>query len=107
MTSDQKCDHPNFKATVDVARITSNTDETKVIAFKADVDIKCAECKESFVFVGLPQGLTQQHPTVSISGETMSAPIEPISGWTYTEPVMGYGVNIYTKEDEDVQPSQN
>lgn len=56
------CDHQNFLANVNVARL----EDTK--QFVADITIKCKDCNAKFQFLGLQPGLNIQGATVSIDG---------------------------------------
>jgi hypothetical protein len=65
------CTHPKFAAECDVNRF----EDTGL--FSVDVRIRCVECNEPFRFIGLPAGILQKNPTVSIDGLELHAPIEP------------------------------
>ena len=65
------CDHPDFAARVDVARLMDTG------RFAADVRIKCVACGEPFRFLGLAAGLSPYEPRVSVDGLELRAPIEP------------------------------
>ena len=75
------CDHKNFRAAVDVCRLTADTDPELIVGFVADVKINCAECGMPFEFIGLPTGLsvTNSRPMVSMDGKELRAPIKPSS----------------------------
>ena len=66
-----ECTHEDFHARVAVGRILD------VGKFVADVTIKCADCGEPFRFVGVPAGISYDHPMISIDGLELHAPIEP------------------------------
>jgi hypothetical protein len=57
-----KCKHKNFAANVVVNRIEDNG------RFNADIKINCADCGESFRFLGLPCGLDPNGACVSADG---------------------------------------
>lgn len=71
------CEHMNFSATVNVGRITDNHDETKVIAFSADVRVSCADCGEDFIFLCPTSGMLPDRPAVSVDGLEMRLPLAP------------------------------
>jgi hypothetical protein len=72
------CDHKNFKAQVDVTRLTENDDLGKVIGYRAEIEIHCMDCFMPFRFVGLPGGYLPDRPTISIEGTRARMPIKPI-----------------------------
>jgi len=72
MSVDPKdCPHPNFFASVNIARLEDSG------KFVADIRIKCTACEEPFRFVGVAAGLRFDGPTCSIDGTELHAPIEP------------------------------
>lgn len=76
--SDTTCDHPTFAAVVSVGRLTD--DQTGcVVAYEADVRVQCDACGEPFTFQGLPAGSSSGHPTVSVDGQELRAPMLPAS----------------------------
>lgn len=68
------CEHLNFSAKVDVARLTDASGQ--VVAYNAEVKVTCAECGEPFVF-SAPFGLNPTSPTMSLDGQTLRVPIAP------------------------------
>lgn len=66
-----KCEHKQFAAEVDVARLEDSG------RFNADVRIKCADCGMPFRFVGLPCGLDLNGAAVSIDGTEARMAIAP------------------------------
>ncbi|MET4895753.1 hypothetical protein RN629_01105 [Sphingomonadaceae bacterium jetA1] len=60
------CEHENFYAAVDVARLTDC--DGRVSSFNADVKIRCADCGRQFQFLGLPAGVNLAGATTSIDG---------------------------------------
>jgi hypothetical protein len=56
------CEHRNFAANVSVSRLEDSGH------FSADVKINCAECGESFRFLGLPVGFDLSGASVSADG---------------------------------------
>ncbi|KKM86430.1 hypothetical protein LCGC14_1279090 [marine sediment metagenome] len=69
-----KCEHMNFRASVEVARLT---DGDLVTRYSADIKINCIECHTPFHFIGIPAGLSPSHPSVSFGGDELRAPIAP------------------------------
>lgn len=65
------CAHESFAAEVDVNRLEDTG------RFHADVRVRCADCGEAFRFLGVAAGLSWDHPTVSVDGIELHAPIEP------------------------------
>ena len=72
------CEHKDFKAQVDVNRITISEGESECpYRFMAHIRIECAECGVSFSFIGLPGGLRFAEPRVGPFGLEARMPIEP------------------------------
>ena len=69
------CEHFNFKANVNVARI-EHTDN-QPMTFSADITINCADCGEKFHFIGVDYGYSPLQPMLSANGLEMRAPIRP------------------------------
>lgn len=72
------CDHPTFAAVVSVGRLTDDQ-AGRVVAYEAEVKVRCDACGESFTFQGLPAGSSGEHPTVSVDGQELRAPMLPAS----------------------------
>ena len=73
------CKHKNFKAQVDVHRLTDvDEPDAEITGYTADVTITCAECHMPFRFKGLPEGVHPEHPTCDFEGVEARMPIEPI-----------------------------
>lgn len=74
---DRPCEHNDFHATVEVARITK-TDGGPVEGFKAEIRVRCANCDEAFRWIGdYPVGDVPDRATVSVDGYELRAPIRP------------------------------
>lgn len=71
-----KCSHYNFHARVNVNRIAMK-EGGPVVAFAADVTIKCVDCGVPFEFVGLPVGLSGYQATTGIDALEARMPIVP------------------------------
>ena len=83
--SPTKCPHLNFKANVQVGRLTDG-DDGPVTGYCADVKIICVDCQLPFRFQGLSAGYHHSEPRVSIDGTKLRAPIEP----AYTTEIAGH-----------------
>jgi hypothetical protein len=83
---DRPCPHPDFTAMVTVNRLTGNGGE--VTAYVADITVVCAACDEPFRWVGVPAGFSGGHPTVSVTGTELRAPLRPAS----SDPDFGLGI---------------
>lgn len=70
------CEHKNFQAQVDVIRLTD--DKGNVNGYTTDITINCADCFKPFEWVGLPMGVNNTKPCVSVDGIQLRAPIKPI-----------------------------
>lgn len=68
------CQHLDFAAQVNVARITDTG------RFMAEVTIQCAVCGLSFHFLGMPAGLHPTEPTVNPDATEARLPIAPGRG---------------------------
>ena len=76
-TDENPCPHEDFTADVAVNRLQDGQDVTT--GYSADIRVRCVECEERFVWVGLPFGLRPDAPTVSVDGFEMRAPLRPES----------------------------
>lgn len=59
------CDHMNFKAQVNVARLEG---DGKPMSFMVDITINCVDCGLPFEFLGLEPGVDTQGARVGIDG---------------------------------------
>jgi hypothetical protein len=75
-TDPQPCEHMNFDILAEVNRLV-DTEESPPRAFYVDLKVWCQDCSEPFVWMGLPAGLSPAHPTVSVNGFEMRAPVRP------------------------------
>jgi len=72
------CLHPDFYAEVAVGRMEDAiAGKVEGTGYIADIKVRCRVCGVQFRFVGLTAGIDMLRPTVSITGETLHAPIEP------------------------------
>jgi hypothetical protein len=74
---DPNCVHMNFRANVNVGRLSASETDDTIVGFTADVNIECAECGLPFEFVGLPMGSSPQQPMCSVDGLEARMPIKP------------------------------
>ena len=72
------CDHKNFKANVNVTRLTDQDDETKITGYTTDITVHCADCFKPFTWVGVPSGYSHNQPMLSADGLELRAPIKPL-----------------------------
>ena len=73
------CQHKNFRAQVDVHRLTKSDESDEVVGYAADVSITCDECHMPFRFKGLPAGYSEERPMANMEGIEARMPIEPVS----------------------------
>lgn len=75
------CEHETFHTDVGVHRLTNCRMPTggPVTGYTADITVRCVECGERFRWLGLDQGVHPGHPTVSVNGLEMRAPLCPES----------------------------
>lgn len=69
------CEHVNFAAKVDVARLTNTAGVVE--RFAAEVHVRCADCGVRFRWLGLEMGLSYSEPMTSVDGFELRAPIVP------------------------------
>ena len=84
---DRSCEHEEFAAFVDVARL-SDDDGGPINGYSANIRIDCARCGERFRFVGVPAGLSFSKPTCSVDEGELHVPIRPAS----SDPDFGMGI---------------
>lgn len=95
------CPHLHFNASVDVNRIQKSEQEPEtIVAYTADVRIFCRESGQQFEFLGLPNGYSCYRPTVSIDGQTLSAPIA-VPGTRPAEGLAGFTVTHQVFEEKE------
>lgn len=71
------CEHVTFEASVEVNRLTGANGTVK--SFIADIRVWCTDCDEPFDWMGLPAGLSPRHPSTSVDGQELRAPLRPRS----------------------------
>lgn len=72
------CDHKNFKAQVNVTRLTDKDDETKITGYTTDITVSCVDCFKPFQWVGVPGGYSPNQPMVNFDRTELRAPIKPV-----------------------------
>lgn len=93
------CEHEDFAAFVDVARVTSE-EGGPVAGFYAEVRVECVQCAEPFVFRGLPVGLSQAQPCISPDGLELRVPCLPQSA----DPHFGLGLPGFAARVREGEP---
>lgn len=73
------CNHENFRADVQVHRITED-DKITIRGFSANICIKCHDCGKEFEFIGVEPGVSPFGPRVSIDSTELRVPIKPATG---------------------------
>lgn len=68
------CQHENFHTDAKIGRITDG-DDGPVIKFVFEAEVTCADCGQTFGFIGTPAGVLNEQPTTSINGLTLIAPM--------------------------------
>lgn len=69
------CDHPDFKARVDVGRLTDCFGV--VTSYMAEIQVHCTACGTRFRFLGLPGGFHLAGAAVSVDGYDAAIAITP------------------------------
>lgn len=68
-----KCEHKNFFAQVNVARI----EDVQPMRFFADIEIKCSECNTPFHFIGVDEfGFSPDRPSLNADSLKICLPIK-------------------------------
>lgn len=68
------CEHANFRADVDVIRITDNT-SGDVSQFMAEVRVECADCGAKFGFRGPPAAVSWREPRCTVDALEIQLPL--------------------------------
>lgn len=88
---DRPCPHENFGVSVEVHRIVQSDDDPTVVAYGAEIRVRCDDCQEPFRWTGLQAGLRRDRPTVSPDETELRAPLRPASA----DPDFGMGLPGY------------
>lgn len=67
------CDHDKFAAKVAVHK---NADGPGDVTYAATITVKCEFCGKPFEFVGLPEGFSDERPTVDKTKKELRAPLQ-------------------------------
>jgi hypothetical protein len=73
------CLHENFDSRVGIHRLVD--DAGLLTGFQAEITLKCSECDQPFVFLGLPVGLSLDGAAVSIDGQELRVACAPSFDW--------------------------
>ena len=84
---DKACLHENFEASVEINRLAEEG-SGEPGAYSADIRASCADCGESFRWIGLQAGLMPSKPMCSIDETVLRAPLRPAS----SDPDFGLGI---------------
>ena len=74
--SSKKCEHQEFHVEAKIARLAKE-EGGPITHYGLELTVTCRDCGANFEFVGLPNGYSAYHPTVSFSGIELMAPITP------------------------------
>lgn len=75
------CEHKQFACAVDVHRIVDG--DGKLTGFHACIRVRCDDCKQEFVWVGVPiTGMTLDGVAVSVDGTELRASLAPSFAWS-------------------------
>ncbi len=96
---DRPCPHEDFQAVVGVARQQA-VDGGPIVAFCAEIRVWCAQCEETFRFVGVEAGVMPNRPMCSPDESELRAPIRPAS----SDPDFGMGLPGFAVRFRDDLP---
>ena len=88
------CLHEEFRAEVDVHRLTSN-EHGPVIGYMADVRIQCAQCGLPFEFQGIEPGINPRGATVSLDSQEANLAIAPHGTEPTAFDMIGFSIRKY------------
>lgn len=74
-----ECRHFNFQGDFSVGRILENEGDECPSGYTANITIKCVDCGEPFVFLGLSGGYSPSEPMRDFNGTEARMPIVPQS----------------------------
>lgn len=88
------CGHETFRADVQVGRLTK-VEGGPPEGFTAEIRIRCIDCGEPFIFMGLPSGVLPNEPAVSVDMQEARMPIRPLSApEDFGRDLLGYRINL-------------
>jgi hypothetical protein len=91
---DMACPHEGLHADVAINRLTASDDDPTVVAFIADVTVRCLDCGEPFRWTGVQAGLNPRRPTCSVNETELHAPLRPASADPdFGLSIPGYAIN--------------
>lgn len=74
------CEHEDFDVFAVMHRLTEDDRaDAPVIGYSLELGVACHLCSGRFAFRGLPVGVSSSQPTVSLDGQTLRAPMRPVS----------------------------
>lgn len=85
---DVACEHPDFEAEVDVNRLAGGDSDPSIVAYSADIRVRCAACHERFRWIGVKGGMSPAEPRCGVDEFELRAPIRPSS----SDPDFGLGI---------------
>jgi hypothetical protein len=85
---DRACEHMDFAAVVEVARLARSKVDPTITGYSATIQVRCADCDEPFRWIGVPAGLLPTQPTCSVDETALCAPLRPAS----SDPDFGLGI---------------
>lgn len=85
---DKPCLHEDFNAYVEVNRLTDREGDEVPNAYSADIRVSCANCGESFRWIGVQAGSSGGKPMCSADETVLRAPLRPAS----SDPDFGLGI---------------
>jgi hypothetical protein len=90
----EECFHPDFVANVEVCRIQEDM-KKRPQGYMAEITIECVNCDEAFRWVGLPLGLSWEHPSTDLKELVLNAPMLPVSQEDYDKELPGFSVKAW------------
>ncbi|MET8352692.1 hypothetical protein [Micromonospora sp. NPDC005206] len=87
---DKPCPHTDMHLDADVQRLTVSGDDPTVVAYIAELSIRCAApgCGERFRWTGVPAGMMPNRPACTPDEFVLHAPIRPATA----DPDFGLGI---------------
>ena len=73
------CTHENFECRASIGRLTDENNPEHVVAYVADLNVTCADCGLPFEWIGIPAGISNAQPRVSMDATELRAPLRPSS----------------------------
>lgn len=90
------CEHDVFDAVVEINRLTA-VEGGPVTSYSASITVTCIGCKQPFMWMGAPVGLSPRLPMTSVDALELRAPLRPASAPAgFGEDGPGFSVRIDT-----------